>query len=54
MGDILTALLAIVLGPIATFGFYILLNFLVNLFPEKVGNALRPYVFIGPVLLLIG
>ena len=54
MGDILTAILAIVLGPIATFGFYILLNFLVNLFPEKVGNALRPYVFIGPVLLLIG
>lgn len=54
MGDILTALLAIILGPIATFGFYVLLNFLVNLFPEKVGRALRPYVFIGPVLLLIG
>jgi alpha-glucoside transport system permease protein len=46
--------LAIVLGPIATFGFYVLLNFLVNLFPEKIGRALRPYVFIGPVLLLIG
>jgi len=54
MGDILTALLAVVLGPLATFGFYILLNFLVNLFPTKVGNVLRPYVFIGPVLVLIG
>lgn len=54
MGDILTALLAIILGPIATFGFYVLLNFLVNLFPEKIGRTLRPYVFIGPVLLLIG
>lgn len=54
MGDILTAILAIILGPIATFGFYILLNFLVNLFPEKIGRVLRPYVFIGPVLLLIG
>jgi len=54
MGDILTALLAVVLGPLATFGFYILLNFLVNLFPTRVGNVLRPYVFIGPVLVLIG
>ena len=54
MQDILIALLAVILGPLATFGFYIVLNWLVNLFPEKVGKAMRPYVFIGPVLLLVG
>jgi alpha-glucoside transport system permease protein len=31
-----------------------LLNWLVNLLPAKAGNILRPYVFIGPVLVLIG
>jgi len=54
MQDILIALLAVVLGPLATFGFYIVLNWIVNLFPEKVGKVIRPYVFIGPVLLLVG
>ena len=54
MQDILIAIIAIILGPLATFAFYILLNWIVNLFPEKVGKSLRPYVFIGPVLLLVG
>ena len=54
MDAILTALLAVVLGPVATFAFYMLLNWLVNLFPLKVQKVLRPYVFIGPVLLLVG
>jgi alpha-glucoside transport system permease protein len=54
MFDIIYALIAVVLGPIATFAFYVFLNFLVNRLPRKVGDALRPYVFIGPVLLLVG
>ena len=55
MTDLITAIAAIVLGPTATFGLYALLNFLVNLLPtDKVREAVRPYVFIGPVLLLIG
>ena len=49
MVDILTALLAVILGPVATFGFYMLLNWLVNLLPRKAGNVVRPYIFIGPV-----
>ena len=55
MTDLITAIAAIVLGPLATFGLYALLNLLVNLLPtDKVREAVRPYVFIGPVLLLIG
>ena len=54
MQDILVALLAVILGPLATFGFYIVLNWIVNLFPEKIGRSIRPYVFIGPVLALVG
>ena len=55
MTDLITAIAAIVLGPLATFGLYALLNFLVNLLPtDKAREAVRPYVFIGPVLLLIG
>jgi alpha-glucoside transport system permease protein len=54
VGDIATALLAVILGPVATFAFYMLLNWLVNLLPRKAGNIVRPYVFIGPVLALVG
>jgi alpha-glucoside transport system permease protein len=54
VGDIATAVIAVIVGPIATFAFYMLLNWLVNLLPAKAGNILRPYVFIGPVLALIG
>ena len=55
MTDLITAIAAIVLGPLATFGLYALLNLLVNLLPtDKAREAVRPYVFIGPVLLLIG
>ena len=51
--DILYALMAVVLGPIVTYVLYWLLNALVNLFPRKISRALRPYVFIGPVLALV-
>jgi alpha-glucoside transport system permease protein len=54
VGDIATAALAVIVGPVATFAFYMLLNWLVNLLPRKAGNIVRPYVFIGPVLALVG
>ncbi len=54
MSDILFAILAAIVGPAVTFLFYILLNFIVNRFPEKAQRVLRPYVFIGPVLVLVG
>lgn len=54
MTDILFAILAAIVGPAVTFLFYILLNFIVNRFPEKAQRVLRPYVFIGPVLFLVG
>jgi len=55
MSGILTALAAVVLGPLATFALYYLMNLLVNLIPsQKVRKALSPYVFISPVLVLIG
>jgi alpha-glucoside transport system permease protein len=55
MDAILTALEAVVLGPIVTFALYYLGNLLVSLIPsEKVKKALNPYVFITPVLLLVG
>ncbi|MFM5904780.1 MAG: carbohydrate ABC transporter permease [Micrococcales bacterium] len=54
LSALVTPLLAVILGPIATFAFYILLNWVVGLFPRKISRVLRPYVFIGPVLLLIG
>lgn len=53
MDAIITAVVAIVLGPIVTFALYMLLNWIVNLFPRKAQKTLRPYVFIGPVLLLV-
>jgi alpha-glucoside transport system permease protein len=54
MSDLITALAAIVLGPLVTFGLYALLNLLVNLLPsQKMRKAFRPYVFIGPVVLLM-
>lgn len=54
MLDILYAFLAVILGPAVTFAFYVFLNFVVNRFPRKIGDRLRPYVFIGPVLVLVG
>ena len=52
---ILSSILAILFGPLATFGLYWLLNKLVSLIPnQKVRNAIEPYAFIGVVLLLVG
>ena len=54
MKDLLTALQAVVGGIAITALIYWLLNLLVHRFPEKIKKKVEPYVFIGPVLLLIG
>ena len=52
---VLSSILAILFGPLLTFGLYWLLNKLVALIPnQKVRNAIEPYAFIGVVLLLVG
>ena len=54
MKDLLTALQAVVAGIVITALIYWLLNLLIHRFPEKIKKKVEPYVFIGPVLLLIG
>ena len=54
MKDLIGAVEAIVIGILATMFLYWLGNFLVRSLPRKVKKALEPYVFIGPVLLIIG
>lgn len=52
---VLSSLIAIIFGPLLTFGLYWLMNKLVSLIPSrKVRAAIEPYVFIGIVLVLIG
>ncbi len=52
--QILTALLAIVLGVAGSLALYIALDFLVNLLPRRLGNKVRPWVFLGPLLAILG
>lgn len=54
MKDLFTALLAVVAGIAITAFIYWLLNFVIHRFPERIKKKIEPYVFIGPVLLLIG
>jgi alpha-glucoside transport system permease protein len=54
MKDLLTALQAVVAGIAITALIYWLLNLLIHRFPERIKKKVEPYVFIGPVLLLIG
>ena len=54
MKYLLTALQAVVAGIAITALIYWLLNLLIHRFPEKIKKKVEPYVFIGPVLLLIG
>jgi alpha-glucoside transport system permease protein len=54
MQDILVALAAVIIGPVATFALYFVANALVARLPRKVAKSLGPYVFIGPVLVLVG
>ena len=54
MKDLFGAVEAIVIGILATLFLYWLGNLIVRKLPRKVRLALEPYVFIGPVLLIIG
>jgi alpha-glucoside transport system permease protein len=54
MKDLLTALEAVVAGIAITALIYWLLNLLIQRLPERIKKKVEPYVFIGPVLLLIG
>jgi alpha-glucoside transport system permease protein len=54
MKDLLTAIEAVIGGIAITALIYWVLNLLINRFPEKIKKKIEPYVFIGPVLVLIG
>ena len=54
MKDLLAALQAVIAGIAITALIYWLLNLLIHRFPEKIKKKVEPYVFIGPVLFLIG
>ncbi len=54
MRDLFTALQAVIAGIAITALLYFLLNKLIHQFPERVKRRIEPYIFIGPVLLLIG
>lgn len=54
MKDLFTALQAVIAGIAITALIYWLLNLLIHRFPEKIKKKVEPYVFIGPVLFLIG
>jgi alpha-glucoside transport system permease protein len=54
MKDLLTALQAVIAGIAITALIYWLLNLLIHRLPERTKKKVEPYVFIGPVLLLIG
>lgn len=54
MQELLKALAAATTGIAVTVLLYWVLNSSIHKFPEKVKRKIEPYVFIGPVLLLIG
>ena len=54
MRDLFTALQAVIAGIAITALVYFLLNFLIHRLPERAKRKVEPYVFIGPVLVLIG
>ena len=54
MKDLLTAAQAVIGGIAITALIYWLLNLLIHRLPEKIKKKIEPYVFIGPVLILIG
>ena len=54
VGQLLSALLAIVVGVGGFVFFYIFTNWLVGFLPDKWQPRLRPWVFLGPSLALLG
>ena len=54
MKDLFTAIQAVIAGIAVTVFIFWFLNFLIHRLPERLKKVLEPYVFIGPVLGLIG
>ena len=54
MKDLLTALGAVTAGIAITALVYWILNLAIHKLPEKIKRRVEPYIFIGPVLFLIG
>lgn len=53
MDDILLVIAALILGPAVTYFGYLILHGVVSRVPGKLGKVLFPYIFIGPVLVLV-
>ena len=49
----LLAIIAILWGTGGILLFYLMLDRMINLFPEKLRNALQPIIFVGPALLIL-
>lgn len=54
MSKVIAGVIALVAGVGGSIILFFLLDRLVNLFPTKAGQRIRPYVFIGPALLMAG
>ncbi|MEW6566600.1 MAG: sugar ABC transporter permease [Chloroflexota bacterium] len=53
-GQILSALLAIVVGVGGTVALFLVLEALIGFLPERAQPRLRPWIYVGPLLLLLG
>lgn len=53
MSDLLFAIIAVIIGIAGTMAVYWLLNALVVRLPRNIGDAIQPWVFVGPVVVLI-
>lgn len=54
MGSVITAVVAIAVGVGGVIALFWVLNALVERMPDKLEQRLKPYVFIGPALVIVG
>jgi alpha-glucoside transport system permease protein len=53
MGDIIFGIVAVIIGIVASYGLYWLLNFLVSLLPKKIREKANVWAFLTPALVLL-
>jgi alpha-glucoside transport system permease protein len=53
MGDVIFGLIAVVIGVAASYGLFWLLNFLIQLLPEKIRRKTTIFAFLTPALVLL-
>jgi len=53
MGDIIFGIFAIIIGIVASYGIYWLLNFLISLLPRKISEKANVFAFLTPALVLL-